>query len=102
MRWDRADWLAAALLLGILVGKYLAFFHAFKQELIREIGTDAAGNLSPLSADALRVFFEKLPEMVSPYDILWIVLAVGAAWSIPRGLGIKLPPGYILPYTPKY
>ncbi len=89
-------------LLGILVGKYLAFFHAFKQELIREIGTDAAGNLSPLSADALRIFFEKLPDMVSPYDILWIVLAFGAAWSIPKGLGITLPPGYISPYMTKF
>ena len=58
-------------LLGILLGKYLSF--AFVE---REFGNPAG----LLSAEMIRLFRESLSTVFGTYDLLWVGLAVAAAW----------------------
>lgn len=81
----------AGAMVGILIGKYVAVFAALRQFATEEYGAEVARQISPFSADVVQFFVEVLPEIASPYDILWIVLAVVAAWRIPRGLGWQPP-----------
>ena len=75
-------------LVGIVVGKYIIFYSILKDVLISELG-EAAGGISILSGEVVRLFFLSIGELASPYDMLWIVLAVVAAWRIPRAIGVK-------------
>ena len=61
----------AGALLGILLGKYLSF--AFVE---REFGNPAG----LLSSEMIRLFRDSLSTVFGTYDLLWIGLAVGAAW----------------------
>jgi hypothetical protein len=78
-------------LAGILVGKYFTFYSIVKDLLIDEFGIAAQG-LSILSGEMIRLFFLSIGEIASPYDILWILLAIVAAWRIPRAIGAKAMP----------
>ena len=60
-----------AALLGILLGKYLSF--AFVE---REFGNQAG----LVSGEMIRLFRENLSTVFGTYDLLWIGLAVAAAW----------------------
>jgi hypothetical protein len=42
------------------------------------------------SGNMMQVFAENLPNMMNGYDILWVVLAVYMAWSIPKASGLKI------------
>jgi hypothetical protein len=75
-------------LAGILVGKYFTFYSIVKEILIEEIGPVAEG-ITIFSGELMRLFTESIWELASPYDILWIILAVVAAWRIPRAIGAK-------------
>ena len=59
--------------------------------VVAEYGDEAAAELSVMSMDTIQYFVEMVPEMASPYDALWIILAVITAWRIPKGSGIDLP-----------
>ena len=61
----------AAALLGILVGKYLAFAFV-QQELGQPYGV--------LSQEMLTLFRENLNIVFGLYDVVWTGLAVGTAW----------------------
>jgi len=76
-------------LAGILVGKYFTFFSILKDFIATEYGQAAANQVGIFSSDVVTLFFESFGELLSPYDILWIVLAIAAAWSIPRAVGAK-------------
>jgi hypothetical protein len=76
-------------LAGILVGKYFTFFAILKQFVNSEYGPAAAGQVGIFSGDVVSLFFESFGDLLSPYDVLWIVLAIVAAWSIPRAVGAK-------------
>jgi hypothetical protein len=76
-------------LVGIGIGKYLSFFTVLKDFLTLEYGEAAVQGLSVFSTDAMQVFFFAAGDLFSPYDLLWVVLAVVAAWRIPRGVGIS-------------
>ena len=75
-------------LAGIVVGKYFTFYSIVKDILIDEYGPAAEG-ISILSGEMMRLFSMSILEIASPYDILWIILAVVAAWRIPRAIGAK-------------
>ena len=74
------------------MGKYVAFSHYLKLSLIVEYGTDVAESISILSTTSVKMFFYSITEIASPYDLLWVGLALITAWKIPRGLGINLHP----------
>lgn len=78
---------------GIAFGKYITFFHFFKEGIAGEYGTEAAAKVSILSASLLQIFVENAAELLGGFDVLWVVLAVITAWRIPRGNGIVLEPG---------
>jgi hypothetical protein len=76
-------------LLGILVGKYISFYAILKDLIRVEYGDVAASQVGVLSDDVVNLFFSAFGELLSPYDLLWIVLAIAAAWSIPRAVGAR-------------
>lgn len=77
----------AASLIGILIGKYIFFVHAVGQVLTEELGTQVA--LSYFSPTGMGLFLGNPGLTFGVFDLLWAVLAVGTAWSIPKGIGIK-------------
>lgn len=85
-------------LLGILIGKYATFYMLLTQELAEQ--AEEAGRAAPyvpvFEPAAIATFFRALPDMLSGFDILWVILAVVSAWSIPKGLGVKRP-GHLAP-----
>ena len=81
--------------LGIAIGKYAIFFHFSKKAVASRYGEAVAANLSLFSDKVLQIFFWNIGSMLSPYDILWVFLAVITAWRIPKvraakrqGLGV--------------
>ena len=73
-----------ASILGILIGKYFAFFEVLKQVATKDYGAELAAHLSMLSGKTIVLFFSMIGSMSSPYDILWVILAVASAWRIPK------------------
>ncbi|MBN2014725.1 MAG: hypothetical protein JW778_06055 [Candidatus Altiarchaeota archaeon] len=71
-------------LVGIFVGKYVAFSHFLKATVAEEYGAEIAVEVSALSLDVLSIFIGNIGDFLSPYDLLWVVFAVGAAWKIPK------------------
>lgn len=76
-------------LAGILVGKYFTFYSIVKDMLIDEYGA-VAESVSIFDAEMFEIFFLSIGDIASFYDILWIILAVIAAWRIPRAIGAKV------------
>jgi hypothetical protein len=76
--------------LGIAVGKYVTFFHFFKEAILKKYGAEIASNVSIFSEEVIYIFIDGIGSMVSGFDILWVILAVITAWRIPKGIGIKL------------
>jgi len=73
-----------ASILGILIGKYFAFFEVLKKVATKDYGVEMAAHLSMLSGKTIGLFFSLIGSMSSPYDILWVILAVASAWRIPK------------------
>jgi hypothetical protein len=76
--------------LGVVVGKYVTFFYFLRNAVERKFGVDAASHVGLFSEKAMDSFSQNIVSMLSPFDLLWVVLAVMTAWKIPRGLGVKL------------
>lgn len=72
-------------LIGIGIGKYLSFIPGLKAWVTQDYGAEVAASISALSLETLRLFFLNLDKALSPYDILWVGLAVFTAWGITRG-----------------
>jgi len=77
-------------LVGILIGKYVTFFHFYKQAVAEGYGSEAASGVSLFSGDMLSTFMQAFGSLVSGFDLLWVALAVFTAWRIPKGLGLKV------------
>jgi hypothetical protein len=77
-------------ILGVIIGKYLTFFHYLKEMIAEEYGPEAASKISVLSGDVIQFFLENIVSMSHPLDLLWVFLAVATAWRIPKGSGIKV------------
>lgn len=78
---------AAASVLGIILGKYIIFVHAVGKVLAEEVGTEIS--VSYFSPAAITMFTGNPGLSFGAFDILWVVIAVAAAWQIPKGIGIK-------------
>jgi hypothetical protein len=66
-------------LLGILLGKYLAF--AFT---VQDDAKSVGGSIGLVSGDMLSLFRDNLDVVFSLFDLLWVGFAVFTAWRIPR------------------
>jgi hypothetical protein len=67
-------------LVGLVAAKYFLFGHALNEHLVKT-GASALSLLDPRVAGS---FVEFLPELLSPFDLLWVALAFGAAYRVPR------------------
>lgn len=83
----------ATSVLGIVLGKYMAFFYYLKEVVEEDYGAEAAAGLTIASQEAIGLFAENFRAMISGYDALWVILAVVTAWGIPKASGIKLATG---------
>jgi hypothetical protein len=76
--------------LGILIGKYIAFFDIFKGVMATEAGAEAVSWMAMFSTGMIQFFASNIASMASGFDLLWIALAVYTAWSIPKASGLKI------------
>lgn len=76
---------------GILVAKYFIFAYFLQQYVLKQNGPESAARVTYVSAKVMQLFLSSLTAMASPYDALWVFLAVATAWKIPQGLGIRAP-----------
>lgn len=77
-----------ASVLGITFGKYFTFYYFLKRAIASHQGAEVAARIPVVSKGLVLVFVNALPTMLSPFDLLWVLLAVLTAWRIPRGLGL--------------
>ncbi|MEQ8677598.1 MAG: hypothetical protein RLP44_13625 [Aggregatilineales bacterium] len=71
-------------LLGIFIGKYATFYMLLREDFPK---------IDPLSQELWDYFVEfggnRELALFSAFDLLWIILAVSAAWRVASGLGSK-------------
>lgn len=80
-----------ASMFGIIVGKYMILVYLLHQMTLKEHGAQAAAAITYWSPKVMQFVISRLAAFASPYDALWIILAVVTAWKIPQGLGIRVP-----------
>lgn len=76
---------AALATLGLLQAKYFTFAH-FAAEALLEEGVGAG----PFDPAIVAAFPRALPEMLSGFDLLWVALALSAAWKVPAASGLRV------------
>ena len=72
-------------LFGLFLGKYLSAVFFYREVLIEQYGEAIVNEvgIGPLFTDVFSFFTEYLSASFEPIDILFIVVAIAAAWSIP-------------------
>ena len=72
-------------LFGLFVGKYLAAVFFYRDVLIGEFGEAVVNEigLGPLFTDVFQFFPDYLSASFEVIDILFVVIAIAAAWGIP-------------------
>lgn len=75
----------AAALFGLFVGKYLAAVYFYREVLIEDYGLAAVNQvgIGPLFADVFEFFPDYLSLSFEIIDIVFVVVAIIAAWGIP-------------------
>jgi hypothetical protein len=76
--------------LGLVIGKYFIVVHAIKGFVAKDDGQEAADAISYFGGKTVEVFFELLPQVVRPFDALWLILALGIAWRIPKPTAVRI------------
>jgi hypothetical protein len=78
-RGRNLQWVSlASAVLGLIVGKYFVFAHAVVTRV------EAAHGLSLFDPQLIRFFVAVFPDVLSPFDFLWVLLAFRGAWKIPE------------------
>ncbi len=84
-RGRNLQWIALACsVLGLLLGKYFTIAHL----IIANV--EEAKELSHFDPRLVAVFFRALPDFLSPFDALWVFIALRVAWKIPKPTTIQL------------
>ncbi len=68
----------ACTVVGLIATKYFIFAHFLSQAAAQE-GV-SLGYFSPVT---LKAFPSAIPSMLSPFDLLWLFLALSSAWRVP-------------------
>ena len=76
---------------GIIFGKYLTFAHFFREGIKSVYNGNIPDEFSMFSTKIITLFIENIHKMVAVYDLLWIALAVMAAWNITKAVDVELP-----------
>ncbi|KAA3644656.1 MAG: hypothetical protein DWQ07_14670 [Chloroflexi bacterium] len=71
-------------LLGLALGHYASFYVFARDSITQNYGTGISGNVGLFSSTTLSLFIESIGELLDPFTIIWAVVAVIIAWSVPR------------------
>lgn len=71
-------------LLGILLGKYIIYWDLNKEQIAKIPGSEGI-SIPLISFETFSYFFQDLTAMLSGHDVLWVILAIGAALKIATG-----------------
>jgi hypothetical protein len=77
---------AAAAVLGLLLAKYFVFLHYVAAAARQEGG----GGWLTVGIASVVLFPTLLVRVASPFDLLWVVLAIGAAWRAPAAPAVRV------------
>jgi hypothetical protein len=69
-------------ILGMLIGKYFAFYTVLKEMVTQELGPETAGQMSVFSFELFGKFLTNMGEVLGAFDLLWIILACISAYKI--------------------
>jgi hypothetical protein len=84
-RGRELQWIALACsVFGLVVGKYFTIAH-----LVITKNPDAR-NLSHFDPRLVQFFFSHLPSFLSPFDALWVFIALRVAWRIPKPRAVQV------------
>lgn len=84
-RGRELQWIALACsVLGLVLGKYFTIAHL----IITHV--QDAKDLSHFDPRLVPVFFKVLPSFLSPFDALWVFIALRVAWRIPKPRAVQL------------
>jgi hypothetical protein len=75
-------------LVGIVLGKYIAYVYFLKEAVREQVSDEAADSISYFDRDVMSAFREDFSNVFSGYDLLWAGLAIFTAWRMARPLGI--------------
>lgn len=72
-------------LVGLFAGKYYLYFHYSQIAVVEQYGQQAWDSMqwSVLSPEFFQFFLEDIGSLMEPLDILFIILAIITAWSLP-------------------
>jgi hypothetical protein len=79
-----------ASLVGIVLGKYVAYVYLAKEAVREEFGEAAADTISYFDTESISAFREDFSNVFSGYDALWAGLAMITAWRMARPSGIEV------------
>lgn len=78
--------LAAGLaVIGLLAAKYMTFAY-----LLRDLARDSGVTIGWLDGEMISLFPSYLSETASPFDLLWIILAISAAYRVPKAADVSI------------
>jgi hypothetical protein len=73
---------AGCSLLGLVLGKYFIVAHVIKTQL--------GVNISYFDVKIIQFFFGNLGLFLQPFDALWAIFALLAAWSVPKPIQLDV------------
>jgi hypothetical protein len=76
-------------LVGIVLGKYIAYVYLLKEAVREQVSDEAADSISYFDGDVMSAFREDFSDIFSGYDLLWAGLAIFTAWRLARPSGIR-------------
>jgi len=76
-------------LVGIVLGKYIAYVYFIKEAVREQVSEEAADSIGYFDTDVMSAFREDFSDVFSGYDLLWAGLAIFTAWRMARSSGIR-------------
>ena len=72
-------------ILGIFIGKYISYYYQYLSNAMMEgHGNNVASGLSMFSEEVFQCFVQNIGLRLNGFDVIWIILAVVTAWSLPQ------------------
>jgi hypothetical protein len=75
-------------LVGIVLGKYIAYVYFVKEVVREQVSEEAADSIGYFDTDVMSAFREDFSNVFSGFDLLWAGLAIVTAWTMARPSGI--------------
>src|SRR5918995_2192388 len=76
-------------LVGIVLGKYIAYVYFIKEAVREQVSEEAADSIGYFDRDVMSAFREDFSDIFSGYDLLWAGLAIFTVWRMARPSGIR-------------